>query len=92
MPFNIAGEWIPSKKESESIKPVKVRLMKRGKNVLTVVLNLNLDAKDMSDLASQIKRKLGCGGSVKGNVLEFQGDKVELVRKFLTEKSIKCHS
>ncbi|EFB40340.1 hypothetical protein pah_c207o029 [Parachlamydia acanthamoebae str. Hall's coccus] len=40
-------------------------------------------------MASDIKKKLGCGGAVKENDIEIQGDKVEQVKKMLMEKGIK---
>jgi translation initiation factor 1 len=95
MPFTIAGDWIPTppeKKENSSSqpsKPVKVRLLKRGKNVVTVILNLNKEDKEMQELASGIKKKLGCGGSVKGEEIEIQGEKVALVQAYLKDKGIK---
>lgn len=90
MPFNIDGQWVPSKAPPKTNqKPVKVRLVKRGKSILTVILNLNLSEKELSDLASSIKKKLGCGGAVKEDVIEVQGDKVEQVRKALAEIGIK---
>lgn len=91
MPFTIDGQWVPSKQppESKSNKPVKVRLVKRGKSILTVVLNLTLSEKELGDLASHIKIKLGCGGAVKEDTLEIQGDQVEQVKKILLEKGIK---
>lgn len=90
MPFNIAGEWVPSESlPKNQQKPVKVRLVKRGKNILTVILNLNMAEKELTDLASNIKKKLGCGGAVKGNEVEVQGDKVAQVRKILEEMGLK---
>lgn len=91
MPFNISGEWVPNptKPSNASTKVVKVRLIKRGKSILTVILNLNLSVKERAELASDIKKKLGCGGAVKENDIEIQGDKVEQVKKMLMEKGIK---
>lgn len=90
MPFNIAGDWIPSVNSStHTNKPVKVRLIKRGKNILTVILNLNLPANQLSELASRLKKKLGCGGALKEDCIEIQGDKVDLVKKFLADNNIK---
>ena len=95
MPFTIGGDWVPTppeKKENSSFqpsKPVKVRLLKRGKNVVTVILNLNKEEKEMEEIASGIKKKLGCGGSVKGDEIEIQGDKVTLVQSYLKDKGIK---
>ena len=90
MPFNISGEWVPSKPASKSSqKPVKVRLVKRGKSILTVILNLNLPPEELTNLASDIKKKLGCGGAVKENGIEIQGEKVIEVIKILKDHGIK---
>jgi len=85
MPFTIDGQWVPSKKESP--KPVKVRLVKRGKSILTVIYGLSMTEEKMEQLASDLKKKLGCGGSVKEGNIEIQGDKVKQVEKAIKD----CH-
>lgn len=91
MPFTLDGQWVPSedplKKKSG---PAKVRLVKRKQSVLTVILNLSLPEKELIDLASKIKKKLGCGGAVKDSDIEIQGDKVDQVKKLLQESGIKA--
>ncbi|MBS4170659.1 Uncharacterized protein YciH [Neochlamydia sp. AcF95] len=90
MPFTIEGQWIPSKPaSSKPPKGVKIRLVKRGKNILTVILNLNMPSNDLIHLASLLKKKLGCGGAVKDADIEIQGDNVNKVKKILEEYSIK---
>lgn len=90
MPFTIDGSWVPSKSASENIKPVKVRLVKRGKSILTAILNLNKTEKELLDLASLLKKKLGVGGALKEETIEIQGDKVNEVLKLLKELGIKA--
>ena len=90
MPFTVGGEWIPSKQNSNhSSKPVKVRMVKRGKALLTVILNLSMSSTELKDLASILKKKLGCGGAVKEDAIEIQGDKVEEVQAYLQSVGIK---
>lgn len=89
MPVNIFGEWIPEKVSKEPLKPVKVRVVKRGKSTLTVILNLDKSPQEMEELSSSLKKSLGCGGSVKGADIEIQGDKLNDVRNFLSEKGMK---
>ncbi len=85
MPFTLDGQWIPSKPDLKSNpKPIKVRLVKRGKSLLTVILDLNIPTKELEELAANLKRKLGCGGSIKEDTIEIQGDKVETVKQHLT--------
>ena len=88
MPVNIFGEWIPEKGVKEPVKPVKVRVVKRGKSTLTVILNLERSSQEMEDISSSLKKNLGCGGSVKGGDIEIQGDKLSAVQKFLAQKYI----
>lgn len=92
MPFTIGGQWVPSKNSvNVNSKLVKVRVTKRGKSILTLVLNLGLPAPELADLVSALKKKLGCGGSVKDQVVEIQGDKLSEVVKFLNDRGIKTH-
>lgn len=91
MPFNLSGQYIPPKSAPKTQgKPVKVRLVKRGKSILTVILNLNKNEKELTDLASSLKKKLGCGGAVKEDVIEIQGDQVDAVLKYLKDAGIKA--
>ncbi len=90
MPFNINGDWIPSKPASNSgKKPVKVRSLKRGKSIVTVVLNLDMTDKEIADLSSNLKKKLACGGAVKEGCIEVQGDKISEIKKILEAMGIK---
>ena len=98
MPFTIGGDWIapeeePSKqggKKSGGGRPVKVRELKRGKATLTVVLNLNLSESEITDLAQMLKRKCGCGGTVRDGSIELQGHRAAQVTQLLTGEGIKA--
>lgn len=90
MPFTIGGDWVPSSTSGSKgpQKPVKVRLVKRQNCLLTVISNLPLPQTQLKELASQIKRSLGCGGALKEDAIEVQGDHVEGVKKILDSLSI----
>lgn len=92
MPFTVGGEWIPSEaqeKKPTSSKKVKVQLEKRKNKLVTVVLHLPMNAEELQTLAVNIKKKLGCGGSVQEGRIEIQGDQVEKIRHILQELTIK---
>jgi len=78
----------PSKKISTEIKePSKHQLhlakeKRRGK-VVTIVKPFHLEKSNLQDLLKVLKKKLGCGGTVREDSLEFQGDIPEPVRKQL---------
>lgn len=93
MPFTIGGDWIPNeekKNEKNSSKPVKVRKVKRKKALLTVILNLTLDEKELKDLATRLKRLCGSGGTIRDGVIEVQGDHVERIRTELKSQGIRA--
>jgi len=78
----------PSKKHSIEIKePSKHQLhfskeKRRGK-VVTIVKPFYLAKSDLQALVKTLKKKLGTGGTVKEDSLEFQGDIPEQLRKHL---------
>ncbi len=59
-----------------------VKEKRRGK-VVTIVKPFYLEKKDLQTLLKTLKKKLGTGGTLKENTLEFQGDISEQVRKHL---------
>ena len=93
MPFTIGGDWVPHDKgqdDKQKSRPVKVRKEKRGQAIVTVVLNLTLDPKAIKEVAARLKKKCGCGGTVKDGIIEIQGDKVDQVRQELQAEGIKA--
>ncbi len=78
----------PSKKISTELKtPEKHQLhfakeKRRGK-VVTIVKPFCLDKTTLQALLKTLKKKLGTGGTIKEDSLEFQGDIPELLRKHL---------
>lgn len=55
---------------------------RRGK-VVTITKPFHLDKTAIQSLLKTLKKKLGTGGTVKKDSLEFQGDIPELLRKHL---------
>ncbi len=51
---------------------------RKGKG-MTVVSGVPLHPEGLRDLAKQLKQKCGTGGTVKGNVIEIQGDHRDLL-------------
>ncbi len=70
-----------SKEEAE----IQVTLEKRkfGKPV-TVIRGFPKDV-NLREVASKLKSKLACGGSVKNNTIELQGDHRRVIKQILEE-------
>ena len=88
MPFTIGGEWKPEAASLSSNPPVQIIKEKRRGAYVTLILNLSEEKISLKQLCSTLKRRLGCGGSVKEGHIELQGDQIEIVKTHLIEMGI----
>lgn len=51
----------------------------RGGKTVTAIYNLQLSAADQKELCTQLKKACGCGGAVKEDCIEIQGDQREKI-------------
>lgn len=58
---------------------------RKGKGVC-VVTGLDLEDEALAKLAAELKKKCGCGGSVKEGDIEIQGDKRDVIKLLLEGK------
>lgn len=61
---------------------------RKGKGVC-LISGIDLDDAALALLAAVLKKKCGCGGSVKEGVIEIQGDKRDLLKSLLEAKGMK---
>jgi len=61
---------------------------RKGKGVC-LITGVDLDDAALEKLAAELKKKCGCGGSVKDGVIEIQGDKRDLLKQLLEAKGMK---
>ena len=78
----------PSKKISTEIRPPQKHQLhfakeKRRGKVVTIVKPFYVEKTDLQALLKTLKKKLGTGGTLKDESLEFQGDIPELLRTHL---------
>ncbi|MBD2812431.1 stress response translation initiation inhibitor YciH [Xenorhabdus sp. Vera] len=85
--------------QEENIKPARpkgdgiVRIQRqtsgrKGKGVC-VITGIDADDQTLAKLAAELKKKCGCGGSVKDGEIEIQGDKRDLLKQLLEVKGMK---
>ncbi len=70
-------------KESQRIV-ISIIKKKFGKKY-TVIKGIDSKQINLKEITKQLKNKLACGGTVKGNEIELQGDHKQKVRLFLIE-------
>ena len=66
----------------KSVRVQKTRAGKAGKTV-TVVTGMNLNDLDSKHLLKRLKIHCGTGGTVKGGIIELQGDHINSVMEVL---------
>lgn len=67
----------------------KFRMEKRRGKPVTVITHLTLSEPDLRTLASQIKNRLGTGGTAKDGEIELQGDHREILAPLLVTLGFK---
>lgn len=62
----------------------------RGGKTVTVISGVPLAAQELKDLAGELKRRCGTGGTVRDWVIEIQGDHVETLLAELQKRGYKA--
>lgn len=75
------GVWESITKESQTIE-IK-RIKKKFGKIATLIEGINKKEVNIKDLGKKLKTKFACGGTVKDDKIELQGDHAEKVKKEL---------
>ncbi len=83
----------PKKTKRELKEPAKHKLhiakeKRRGK-VVTIVKPFYLEDKELKNLLKKLKTSLGCGGTIKENIIELQGEVSVKIKDFLLKEGFK---
>jgi translation initiation factor 1 len=73
--------------KSEQRITIKLEKRKFGK-MTTIISGLGKEV-NIKDLAKKLKTKLACGGTVKGNTIELQGNHKKKIRQVLLKLGFK---
>lgn len=61
---------------------------RKGKGVC-LITGIEMNDAELTKLATELKKKCGCGGAVKEGIIEIQGDKRDLIKSLLEAKGMK---
>ena len=86
--FSTVGNETPKNVEPREQLKVRVQRLKAGKGgkVVTIISGLSLEANEAKKLLKRIKSSCGTGGTLKGELLELQGDQVDSLMAFLMKE------
>lgn len=76
--------------KGDGIARVRREKKGRGGKTVTTISGVPLGGAELKELASELKRKCGSGGSVVNGVIEIQGNKVDTVMDELAKKGYKA--
>jgi translation initiation factor 1 len=83
---------IPQEKKPEQrpqgdgiVRIIKQTKGRKGKGV-SIVTGLEMTSVELKLLAAELKKVCGCGGAVKGNDIEIQGDNRDKLKAYLEKK------
>lgn len=71
--------------------PIHIALERKGRGgkTATIIFGFTIDDDSLKELAAEIKRALGCGGSARGGEILIQGDRVNDCKKLLSDRGYK---
>ena len=64
----------PATQQSDGIVRLRREVKGRGGGTVIVISGIPLSASEIKTLAGTLKKKCGCGGTVKDGIIEIQGD------------------
>lgn len=79
----------PAMPEGDGIVRIRRETKGRKGKGVTSISGLLLDVNELKKLAKDLKKLCGCGGSVKDDIIEIQGDNRKLIKGFLEQKKFK---
>ena len=84
-----APEETPVSESRQRGRLLVMRDKRRGGKIATIIDGFTIADDRIEALASDIKRSLGCGGSVRDGEILVQGDRLDAVVAFLRTKGYK---
>lgn len=75
--------------KGDGIVRIQRQISGRKGNGVCVISGLDLSDEELKTLAAELKKRCGCGGSVKDGKIEIQGEKRDLLKQLLEQKGFK---
>ncbi|XWY21950.1 stress response translation initiation inhibitor YciH [Bisgaard Taxon 45] len=76
----------PMRAKGDGIVRIQRQVSGRKGNGVCVITGLDLSDDELKKLATELKKRCGCGGAVKNGTIEIQGEKRDLLKDLLEQK------
>ncbi|HDR0618689.1 TPA: stress response translation initiation inhibitor YciH [Pasteurella multocida] len=76
----------PIRPKGDGIVRIQRQVSGRKGNGVCVITGLDLSDDELKKLATELKKRCGCGGAVKNGTIEIQGEKRDLLKDLLEQK------
>ncbi|MDP9501026.1 stress response translation initiation inhibitor YciH [Bisgaard Taxon 45] len=76
----------PMRVKGDGIVRIQRQVSGRKGNGVCVITGLDLSDDELKKLATELKKRCGCGGAVKNATIEIQGEKRDLLKDLLEQK------
>lgn len=80
---------VPSRPKGDGIVRIQKQTSGRKGAGVSLITGLDLSDDELKKLAAELKKRCGCGGSVKDGNIEIQGEKRDLLKQLLEQKGFK---
>lgn len=74
---------------TKETQKIRIRVERRRLKKLVTSIKGIETKKEMKEIAKELKRKLACGGTVKDEEIELQGDHKKRTKEFLLDRGYK---
>jgi translation initiation factor 1 len=78
------------KEISKSVEKIQVYLVKKRKGKFSTIITGFDESTNLKELATELKKRLACGGTAKENHVELQGDHRRNIKEVLLSKNYKA--
>lgn len=85
----IKEEKAPASRPGDGIVRIQKQTSGRKGAGVSLITGLDISDDELKKLAAELKKRCGCGGSVKEGNIEIQGDKRDLLKQLLEQKGFK---
>ncbi|NBI42963.1 stress response translation initiation inhibitor YciH [[Haemophilus] felis] len=81
-----AEKTVAPRPKGDGVVRIQRQVSGRKGSAVSVITGIDLPDDELKKLATELKKRCGCGGTLKEGVIEIQGEKRELLKTLLEKK------